>query len=365
MLRRAALAAAAALALAGCVARPDPVALRVLASPELADLAPLIAELREDTGVELRLEYQDTLSATRALAGSHDYDLAWLSTDRYLRLGLAGEPEGPRPQSTATMASPVVVGMTRRAAERLGDRLSWADLADAAASGRFRFGMADPRTADSGLAAVVGVATAAAGTGRALRPEDVTCDRLSGFFSGRALSAPTSEDLAAQAPQAVGELDGVIDHEAALVALNRRLPEPLTLVYPTDGIVQSDYPLMLFDSDQQAAYDAVVAWLRDPDVQRRIGETTARRPVTADVAAPPGLPAATGTSLYFPDSPQVIETLLARFTADGVRPPGHTIFALDHSDSMRGPRTERLRAAFAELTGTADPSFVRFRVGSG
>lgn len=363
MLRSSALVAAALLVLTGCVAGPDRVTLRVLASPELSDLMPLLDDLRADTGVALELEYQDTLSATRTLVGAHQYDLAWLSTDRYLRLGLAGEQAGPQPQSTTTMASPVVVGLTRAAADRLGDRLTWADLADAAASGRFRFGMADPRTADSGLAAVVGVATAAAGTGQALRPEDVTCDRLSGFFSGRVVSAPSSAKLAAAVQPRIGDLDGVVDHESALVALNARLAEPLTLVYPTDGIVQSNYPLLLFNDGKQAAYDAVVSWLRTPDVQRRIGESTARRPVTAGIPPPPGLPSATGTSLYFPDSAEVVEALLEHFTTEGVRPPGHTIFALDYSGSMRGPRTAQLRNAFAELTGTASPSFVRFRVG--
>ncbi|MGX7828891.1 vWA domain-containing protein [Actinokineospora sp. 24-640] len=363
MLRRWALAAAAAVVLCSCTAPAPSVTLSVLASPELADLEPLLEELREDTGVRLRLRYEDTLAATRELAGAHDYDLAWLSTDRYLRIGLGGKPEGPRPQSTSTMTSPVVVGLTRAAAERLGDQLSWADLADAAAAGRFRFGMADPHQADSGLAALVGVASAAAATGGALRPEDVTCDRLSGFFSGHELSAPSSAELTARVPGRIGELDGVVDHESALVALNARLPEPLTLVYPTDGIVQSTYPLLLFEPSQQAAYDTVVAWLREPGVQQRIAETTARRPVTADVAAPPGLPPTTGTSLYFPDSPEVIEILLAHYSAEGVRPPEHTVFVLDYSGSMRGQRIAELRAAFAELTGTADASFVRFRVG--
>jgi hypothetical protein len=40
-----------------------------------------------------------------------------------------------------------------------------------------------------------GVATAAEGTGRAPRPEDVTCDRLHGLFTGQKITADTSSGL--------------------------------------------------------------------------------------------------------------------------------------------------------------------------
>src|SRR5262249_4009439 len=102
--------------LAGCPGASDaPVRLRVLASSELVDLQPLLAELRAKTGVELDVEYRGTVDASDAIVdGNKDrFDLAWLSSDRYLELRRRKlQPGSPTPLSTTIMTSPVVVGVT-------------------------------------------------------------------------------------------------------------------------------------------------------------------------------------------------------------------------------------------------------------
>lgn len=155
--------------LAACTSEPDHVTLRVLASPELADVEPLLGKLEEDTGVELTMEYEASadLAGQYPATGHPAPDLAWLASDRSFQLRVQDSGGRiTRPESTAVMRSPVVVGLTPAAADALraetpGDRISWADVADAAAGGRLRFGMADPRRSDTGRAALVGVATAA------------------------------------------------------------------------------------------------------------------------------------------------------------------------------------------------------------
>jgi len=356
--------------LPGCsTIRSEPVTLRVLASSELADLAPVLADLRADTGVELQLDLRGTVDATNALApGDYRHDLAWLSSDRYFQLKLTKSGyTGPKPLSTRIMLSPVVVGVKRATAERLraDGPVSWADIADRAAAGELRFAMADPRRTNSGLAALVGVATAAAGTGRALRPEDVTCDRLRGLFTGQTLTADTSTELIDGFLAHQGELDALVSYESVLLSLNdsSRLAEPLEIIYPADGIIQSDYPLLLLDPTKRAAYDRVVDWLRSEPAQRQIMERTARRPINPDVPRSPRLQVATGNALYFPDRPEVIDILLANYDAAGTDPPGHVIFLLDFSGSMRGARITALRTAFADLTGTGEATFTRFYPG--
>ncbi|OLT09217.1 hypothetical protein BJF78_31195 [Pseudonocardia sp. CNS-139] len=369
-MRSLAVAGVALALLAGCAAAPpEPVTLRVLATPELAGIEPLLADLRAETGVDLRLDMDHGLDAVGALRpGAYEHDAAWLSSDRYFQLELAESGySGPRPPSRPIMLSPVVVGMRRAAAERLraGGPISWADVAAAAAAGELRFGMAEPRRSGSGLAALVGVATAAAGTGRALQPEDVTCDRLRGLFAGHALRADTSAALVEGYLARAAELDALVAPESTLLQLNAsgRAAEPLEIVYPADGIVQSDFPLLLLDPAHREAYDRAVAWLLTEPAQRRIMELTWRRPIDPDVPRPPEMPAATGNALYFPDRPAVVDTLLADYEALRTRPPGHAIFLLDFSGSMRGARIEALRAAFAQLTGTAEASFGRFYAG--
>jgi Ca-activated chloride channel homolog len=352
--------------------------LRVLASDELSDMEPLLKQLRQDTGVRLEMDYKATNDAADTLVtGRHSYDLAWLSSDRYLRLRLKETGRSASPsagvQRTSIMRSPVVVGLTPDIAERLKEkapdkRLSWADIADAAAVGTVHFGMADPRHSNSGLAALVGVATAAAGTGGALRPEDVSCDRLRGFRSGQTLTAGNSEALLDAFADRPDRTNALITYESELLRLNAsgKLKQPLEIVRPADGMVLSDYPLLLLDADHREAYDRVVTWLTGAGHQREIMLRTLRRPVNAAVRRDDRLKAPLGNALYFPDDPAVLDRLLDDYGDPRRRIADQVIFLLDFSGSMRGARTAALRAAFAGLSGadaSADGKFVRFYQG--
>ncbi|MFD9438817.1 substrate-binding domain-containing protein [Streptomyces sp. NPDC060006] len=353
----------------------DRTTLRVLAGPDLAVLEPLLDELRAETGVELDMDYQadadtgDALAATGGNSGGHE--LAWLSTDRSFRL--RHREAAQRMPRTPTMLSPVVVGLRPDAARELragsrGSGLSWADLADAAATGAVRFGMADPRRTGTGLAALVGVATAAAGTGGALREDDVSCDRLRGFRSGQRLTAASTRDLLDDFVAHPGTANALITYESDLLALNAggRLKEKLEIVRPQDGTVLADFPLLLLDPDRRPAYDKVVEWLRRDSVQEKIMRTALRRPVNPSVAREGGLRTPVGNALYFPDRPGVLERLLDDYGDPRRRVASQVIFLLDFSGSMRGKRMAELREAFAALSGadtSAKGGFARFYQG--
>ncbi len=348
----------------------DPVRLRVLAGPDLAVLAPLLGELKEQTGVELRLDYRaDAETKLPARAGAAGgYDAAWLSSDRYLRL--TDKHTARTLQRTPTMTSPVVIGLAPDVARTLraevpGGRLTWADIADAAATGTVRFGMADPRHAGSGLAALVGVATAAAGTGGVLRPRDVSCDRLRGFRSGQTLTADTSRDLVDDYVDHQDRANALITYESDLLALNAsgRLKDELEVVRPEDGMILADFPLLLLNPARRAAYDKVVEWLGRDAVQEQIMHRTLRRPVNATVPRDAPLKAPVGNALYYPDQLTVIDTLLADYGDPRRRTADQVVFLLDFSGSMRGARMAALRRAFAGLSGadaSASGKFTRF-----
>ncbi|OKJ88911.1 vWA domain-containing protein [Amycolatopsis sp. CB00013] len=356
------------LVVAACTSGGQKVKLRVLASSELADLGPILDDLRAETGIELEMDFRGTIDAAASLTpGKATHDLAWLSTDRYFQLKhrQSGD-KGERPLATKTMVSPVIVGITPAKAAELrrgkpDGKLSWADLADAAAGGGFRFAMADPAKSTSGLTSLVGVATAAAGTGAALRLQDVKCDKLQGFRTGHTLTADTSAAVADRFAERQ-DVDAIIGYESTLLSLNAsgRLKTPLELVYPRDGIVQSDYPVLLLDPAEREAYDKVVSWLRSPATQKKLMERTLRRPITGEVGLDPRLPASIGNSLYFPDEQAVVDKLLDDYAASASRAPGRVIFVLDFSGSMKGPRIAALRATFAGLSGGPDGGFDRF-----
>jgi Ca-activated chloride channel homolog len=358
---------------AACTSTTEPqaeiVTLRALATPELTDMEPLLDDLRRDTGVQLLLDYQGSVEASNAInPGDYRHDLAWLASDRYFQLKVeATRYSGPKPLSTNIMSSPLVIGVKRSVAARLqnGGKLSWADVADSAAGGAIRFGMADPHRATSGLAALVGVATAAAG-GETLRPEDVACDRLRGFFAGQTLTGESANRLRDDFIARQDATDALINYESVLLSLNAsgKLSEPLEIIYPDDGVVQSDYPLLLLDQEKRAAYDKVVGWLTSGSTQKRIMEQTLRRPLHGNVSLDPRL-VPIDNSLRFPDKPEVLTKLLANYGPEAPK-PGHVIFLLDFSGSMRGDRLATLRSTFAALSGadnSATGKFARFYKG--
>ncbi|MBH0778058.1 substrate-binding and vWA domain-containing protein [Nocardia bovistercoris] len=342
---------------------PPHVTLRVLASSELADMRPLLDHLRRDTGIELVMDYRGTIEATDAMEpGRYQHDVAWLSTSRYFEMtakqrGYTGE----LPLTRRFMFSPLAIGVKPEVADGIENavrdrQVSWADLADRSAMGMLRYAMADPARSAGGLAALIGVATAAAGTGGPLREADISCDRLRGFLLGRTLSADTSQALAAAYTADQNAADALIDYESVLLSMNASgtLREPLRIVYPRDGIILADYPMMLLDRGKRDAFETVVTWFESERAQREIMEKTSRRPLTRPYRDSRFPDFGTNT-LYFPDRRETIDRLIADYSNPRTHIPTHVIFALDFSASMSGPRMAELRATFAGLRG-ADPS---------
>src|SRR5262249_38600337 len=252
-----------------------PATLRVLADTELRNVSPeLLGELKAATGIELRIDHQNTRTATELLAaGDSSYDLAWLPSDRYLSL-LRAESGQRHPESQPTMLSPVVLGVRRQVAQSFGwssgMRVPWVDIAAQASTGQLRYAMADPGASFTGLAALLGVATGAAGTGNALRLEDIQEDPLRRFAAGMELPSETADSVVDPSTNNKDRPNERVNYEAPLLSLNPRgkLPEPLELIYPKEGIITADYPLMLLKDDQRNAYQRVLNWLRSDSVQR-------------------------------------------------------------------------------------------------
>jgi Ca-activated chloride channel homolog len=366
-------------ALGGCTGGGEappadpPGTLRVLAGSELADVEPLAAQIRDATGVNLRFDYVGTLEGaerlTTAPAAEDRPGLAWFSSARYLNLLTADGGRGRPLASERIMLSPVVLGVKRSVAARFGwaggAEVTWEDIAAKARSGVLRYGMTNPAASNSGFSALVGVAAAFADTGDALRAGDIDERRLTDFFKGQTLTAGSSGWLADAFVAGQQRLDGIINYESVLLGLNAsgRLREPLELIYPKDGIVTADYPLLLLDQARRAEYDRLVAYLRRPEVQRQLMTATARRPAVPEVAPDHRFPGRVLVELPFPASREVVDGLLLAYL-NRLRRPAHTIYVLDVSGSMEGERIEALKQALVNLTG-ADTSisgrFASFR----
>ena len=333
----------------------DPLAFRILAGSELKDLEPLLPQMDQATGLHIQLQYAGTLAGTEDLLnGSADADLAWFSSNRYLTLAADGHT--PVIDQHSIMLSPVVIGVKQGLAEKWGwqddPNVTWAQVAKKVDGGELRYAMTNPAASNSGFSALVGVASALAGTGNALESADIDVPALKRFFSGQALTAGSSGFLADAYVRDQAALGGIINYESVLLELNASgtLNEPLTLIYPRDGIVTADYPIMLLNEQKRAAYDALVAFLLRADTQRWIMTHTDRRPVSPEVALDPSFPDQILVELPFPASLDVINHLLDAYLNE-IRPPSHTFFVLDTSGSMDGDRIQRLQEALRGLTG--------------
>ncbi len=371
----------ACLALAACdspasdpaqpLGPPKPGTLRILAGSELSDMQPILDKAAEATGVKVQFTFTGTLEGAESLANGSaagKYDALWFSSNRYLQsLPDAGKKLG---NQVKIMSSPVVLGLARSAAQRLGwerEPVSWGQIAEAAGSKAFTYGMTDPSASNSGFSALVGVASALAGTGSAVTADQIAAvsPALTEFFSAQALSAGSSGWLSdayvKRAADPVQKVDGLINYESVLLSMNAAgtLPEPLSLIYPSDGAVTADYPLTSLteaNDDARSAHQRLSDYLRTPDVQKQIMETTRRRPAVPGVQLSSQFAVRDLIELPFPAGHEPIDALLSAYF-NKIRRPSRTLYVLDTSGSMEGDRITSLRTALVALTG-ADTTLV-------
>ncbi|QOV35952.1 VWA domain-containing protein [Streptomyces ferrugineus] len=357
----AALAAAALLTTASCTSQktddkarngPRPGTLRVLASSELSDMAPVLDRIADDTGVTVRPTYMGTLDAVELLTkGEADgrYDALWLSSNDYLRL----RPEAAKKvvSETPVMSSPVAIGVRTTALGTLGwkpDDVTWSQIERAVQDGRLTYGMTDPARSNSGFATLVSVASALSGAQSALTDADVAkaTPKLKEFFTGQKLTSGSSGWLAA-AYERRGNVDALLNYESVLKGI-----PGLTVIRPKDGVVTADYPLSSLASTDTAAREDVrrlAEALRTDDIQRLITERTHRRPVVASVDPAPGLDTGRRRELPFPGTRSVADGLLDSYENE-LRRPSRTVYVLDTSGSMEGDRLAKLKRALTDLT---------------
>jgi Ca-activated chloride channel family protein len=243
--------------------------------------------------------------------------------------------------------------------------VTWQDIADKASSGELRYAMTNPAASNSGFTALIGVATALTGSSDAINAGDVNVPALQNFFKGQALTAGSSGWLAESYVTEQDNLDGLINYESVLLSLNESgdLLEDLVLIYPKEGIITADYPLMLLNADKQEAYDRLIAYLRSAEFQEEMMRTTLRRPVVPGIKLDGRIPTPLLVEIPFPNSVEIIDSLLFSYL-DEQRLPAYAIFVLDVSGSMRGNGINDLQAAMNNLTGLDESltgRFARFR----
>lgn len=357
------LFAAVLLALAACGKQPAASAdngagatpFTVLAGSELKDLeAPLIAAARA-AGVDLQLSYAGTLDIVERINAGEHFDAILPPNGAYPALAL----------QTKLLArdklfySRIALGVKAVKAAELGwDRQApgWAEIAQAAGDGRLRYGMTNATSSNTGMSALFAVASALAGKTEDLSEKDVDAASLKDFLSGQQLTAGSSGWLAEAYIKNPAAIDAMVNYEAVILRANARLAPAnrLVLVYPRDGMISADYPLMLLNEAQRAPYNQLVAALKALPFQRDALAAAFLRPANPEAPLASTLPASAVAELAFPNRLEVIDAVLAAYQAKW-RKPATSIFVLDLSGSMQGQRLQAMRSALKQLTG-ADAS---------
>lgn len=366
MTKRFALFTALAVLLAGCgdsgpgAVAPAPTStLTVLAGSELKDLTdPALGNLADEilkaTGVKLAFTFSGSLDAVDRIRAGEAYDAVWLSHGKYLAL-TPGVKEKIRAQEK-TMLSPVILALKESKAQQLGwannPELTWRDIAKAAEAGKIALAVTNPASSNTGFAAMVGLASALADKGDALAVADIKTERLAGFYKAQKLTSGSSGWLAEAFEREQDRLDGIVNYESVILSMNagKRLKEKLVPIYPKEGIITADYPLMLLNDAQRAPYEKVVAYVRDVPFQQAMMQKTLRRPVNSAVPPAPTFPKAMLVELPFPGSLDVIDALLTKFLSD-IRNPGSAFFVVDTSGSMSAGNPSRMEMAKTALLG--------------
>jgi Ca-activated chloride channel family protein len=330
--------------------------LTVLAGSEVQDLAPLLDDIASHTGIRLKFDYTGTISGTQEIVDGQDHhDLAWFSHSKYLDLLQQGTKRVH--DQTPIMLSPVVLGVRHSVAQRLGwtnrNDVTWRDIAEASKAGKLRFAMTNPGASNSGFTALVGVAAAFAGSADALNSGKIDTKGLKELFAGQKLTAGSSGWLADAFVAAQDRLGGMVNYESVLLSLNAggKLREPLDLIYPREGIITANYPLLLLNESKRAQYDKLTTYLLSRDFQRKLMQKTLRRPVTPGVTPDKRFPHALLVELPFPSSVKTIDAILFAYLNEA-RPPAHATFVLDVSGSMAdNDKLTHLKQALRGLAG--------------
>jgi Ca-activated chloride channel homolog len=327
--------------------QPDPNAFHILAGSELKDIEPQVVEEARKAGVPVRFEYAGTLDIIDRVNRGEKVDAVWVANGAYTGLALKAKPAA----STKIMYSQIVLGVKPAVAAALGWNAkapSWAEIAAAAAAGKLRYAMTNPTASNSGLSALVAVASSLAGKGEGLGSADVSAPALKGFLGGQALTAGSSGWLAEAYMREADRLDGMINYESVLLGI-----KSLTIIYPRDGAVTADYPLLLVNSARRADYDKLTALLLGKQEQGYFASMM-RRPTDAGVPLAAGMRPEAAIDLPFPARLDAVDALLTAYL-DKLRRPVRSWFVLDRSGSMAGERMSAMKAAMTSLV-EGDPN---------
>ena len=331
----------------------------LLSSSENKIIDSEIKKFAKDNGIDIRIEYDDTLKITKRLNNLEKYDALWLSNSIWMYMIDTNKVKITDTKSTSI--NPIVLGIRKSKADELGFTsrdIYTQDLVNAVMEGKLKFTMSNPVTTNSGASAYLGVLSTLAGNPELLTKvmlENAELkEKLKSFLSGVERSSG-SEDYLEEA-FVKGDYEAIFTYESSIININKELEknnkDPLYVIYPIDGVSVSDSPIGYIDQKNESKkkqYDKLLSFLLGKKGQKVLadyGRRTWYGGVNPDADKNVFNPDwGIDTNRYisyvkYPSTSVIREALLLYQT--GLRKPIHVVFCLDYSSSMYGEGYEQL-----------------------
>lgn len=343
----------------------------IVSGSENRTLEPIIQEWAQANNYTVNMEYLGSLDIARLLrTGSVNYDAVWPANRLWLDYG---DTQNITRHTESIIRSPVVFGLKRSAAERLG----WTDgadvflqdILDATESGEVRFMMTSATQSNSGASFYFGALNAFAEIeDGAINSDDLNDpnvqDKVSSILGTVDRSSGSSGWLADLFMQEYDRFDAMVNYEAVLIETNQELAtqgrEPLYAIYPVDGLAIADSPLAYVDRELEGKEDTFLAlqeFLLTEETQRQLlsaGRRTSTLGIQLSDADRDVFRPEWGIDvdrviqpIRFPNAAVIEEALDLYQTA--FRRPSCTAYVLDFSGSMGGQGESDLKAAMRTL----------------
>ncbi len=273
-------------------------------------------------------------------------------------------------ETTRFALSPVVIATWEETARSLGypdKAIGWADILALARSNP-DFKWSHPSTTSaSGLLATLAAFYAGAGKTRGLTVEDATAEATIKYVTTLEKTVRyygEGERAVIEQVQAKGRsyLDAFVIQEQLLIEYNQHNKDKLVAVYPAEGTLWEDHPLVLVErpdttADQRLAYRSFRDFLLSHDAQMLVlssGYRPSDLNIALDSASSPikaanGVdPAQPKTTLQIP-SPAVVQVV--RDVWQYTKRKTNVYLIADVSGSMQGVKLEQAKEAFLTFLG--------------
>lgn len=273
-------------------------------------------------------------------------------------------------ESARFAISPVVIAMWQETARSLGypdKAIGWADILELARTNP-DFKWSHPSTSSaSGLLAALATFYAGADKTRGLTIEDVTRESTLNYVATLEKTVRyygEGERAVIQQVQEKGRsyLDAFVVQEQLLIQFNLRSKDKLVAIYPVEGAMWADHPLVFLErpdatAEQRVAYRAFRDFLLSSEAQNLVlanGYRPTDLSIPLDAPSSPikaanGVdPAQPKTTLQMP-GPAVIDVV--RDAWQYTKRRANVYLVADVSGSMQGEKLEQARDAFLTFLG--------------